>query len=177
MRHTRRGRPRVDRPKIDLGTPELQARRQFAVGPRRKNPDGELWPEPDVKDAEHALGVLLWRGELDTNYDTAKRMYDAGVAFAGWWRVCYPKASPTGTLGALMPGSSATPDLDDAREHLRLASRHLSKSRCVLDAVINAVVYGLIQPRKYGHLRFGLTKLIEWMKSPEAIALRQKRAA
>lgn len=173
----RRGRPKLNRPAIDLGTPELQARRQFAVGPRRKSPNGEWWPEPDVKDAEHALGVLLWRGELAPEYNLAKRMYDAGVTFAGWWRVCYPKASPTGTLGALMPGSTSTPDQEEARESLTLASKHLSKSRAVLDAVINAVVYGDIQPRKYGHLRTGLCRLIEWVKSPEAIALKQKRAA
>jgi len=166
MRTNRRGRPRSDRPVIDLGTPELRAKRQFALGPQRRG-----WPEPLLNDAEHALGIMLWRGDLAPEYEASKRMYDAGIMFAGWWRVVYPKTSPTGTLGSLQPGSSGDPDIEHARACLTSASLYLAnKSRSILDAVINAVVYNGIQPRKVQHLRTGLCRLIEWRRAQRKAA-------
>ncbi len=161
----RRGRPRLDRPKFDTGTPELRAKREFAVGPKRPG-----WPEPNVADAEHALGVLLWRGELAPTYELSKRMYDAGIMFAGWWLLCNPKSHPGNTLRGLMPGGGTDPDIEEARRSLTEASRFISKERAVLDAVINVCVYNRVLPRKMGHLRAGLCRLIEWRDN-------QRRAA
>lgn len=159
MYKARKGRPRISRPAIDRGTPELQAKRQFAIGPKRPG-----WPEPNVSDAEHALGVLLWRGTLAPTFELSKRMYDAGIQFASWWKLVYPKCTPTGTLGALQPGSSSDPDVEEARRLLTEASQFLKKERAILDAVINTVVYDRIQPKKYASLRTGLCRLIEWQK-------------
>lgn len=168
----RRGRPRVDRPKFDTGTPELRAKREFAVGPRRQG-----WPEPNVADAEHALGVLLWRGELAPTYEISKRMYDAGIMFAGWWMLCNPKSHPGNALRGLMPGSVSDPDVDEARACLTTASKVLAKERAVLDAVINAAVFNRVLPRKISKLRTGLCRLIQWRNSPEAKAMMERRAA
>lgn len=148
---------------VDLGTPELRAKRLFAIGPRRKNPGGDPWPEPDISQAEHALGILLWRGELAPSYETSKRMYDAGIMFAGWWMLCNPKSHPGNALRGLLPGSSTDPDVDEARRNLTAASTHLARfGRQTLDAVINCAVFNLIQPRKLERLRTGLCRLMEW---------------
>ena len=55
----KRGRPRINRPRVDLGTPELRAKRQAVVGPPRAG-----WPAPDVNAGESVLGALLWQGFL-----------------------------------------------------------------------------------------------------------------
>lgn len=153
----RRGRPKLNRPAIDLGTPELRAKRERAVGPKRQG-----WPEPNVADGEHALGILLWRGELAPTYEMSKRMYDAGIMFAGWWMLCNPKSHPGNTLRGLLPGSVSEGDTDEARANLTTASRVLGKERAVLDAVINCVVYQRVMPRKLAHLRTGLCRLMQW---------------
>lgn len=161
----KRGRPKVERRAIDLGTPEIRARRMLAVGPRRQG-----WPEPNVADAEHALGILLWRGELAPTYDASKRMYDAGVMFTGWWMLCNPKSHPGNTLRGLMPGSVSDPDTDEARYNLTDASRYLAKERQVLDAVINACVYNRVQLKRLAKLRTGLCRLAEWREAQRKAA-------
>lgn len=166
----KRGRPRLNRPAIDHGTPELQAKRLFAIGPRRKDPAGNLWPEPDLTHSENALGVLLWRGELAPTYELAKRMYDAGIMFAGWWTLCNPKTHPGNALRGLMPGASSDPEIDEARANLTAASRYLGKERAVLDAVINAAVFSRVLPRKMPKLRAGLCRLIEWREAQRKAA-------
>lgn len=152
-----RGRPRQDRPKFDTGTPELRARREFIVGPRREN-----WPEPNVADGEHALGFLLWRGALAPTYEMSKRMYDAGIMFAGWWLLCNPKTHPGNALRGLMPGGVSDPDIEHARKCLTEASQHISKNPAVLDTVIEVCVYSRIPARSVAYLRTGLCRLMEW---------------
>lgn len=156
-----RGRPRLNRPAIDLGTPELRARRMMAIGPKRVG-----WPEPDPTDGERLLGLLLWRGYLAPDYEQSKRMYDAGIQFAGWWRVVHPKTTPTGTLGALQPGRGEEPDVQEARDNLTAASAYLlAKSRKCYDVLVNAVIYDGMNAKNIEHLRTALCRLMEWRKS------------
>lgn len=162
----RRGRPRTDRPRLDHGTPELRAKRLFAIGPERPG-----WPKPNPEDGESALGVLLWRGSLAPTYEMSKRMYDAGVAFAGKWILVYPKSFPGNTLRGLQPGSTSAADVDEARRVLTEMSKELNKyGRGVFDAVVNCCVYNSIQPRKFEKLRTGLCRLIEWNNSARRAA-------
>jgi hypothetical protein len=156
----RRGRPRLNRPLVDLGTPELRAKRKAALGAQRPG-----WPAPDESAAENALGVLLWQGFLHAQYDQAKRMHDAGVAFCGWWVLVYPKTFTQGTLGRLQPGGSTDVDVDTAEAMLKAAGAMLGKERGVLDAVVNTCVYQRINIRQMEKLRAGLCRLVEWRRA------------
>ena len=138
----------------DHGTPELRARRLAALGPRRKG-----WPEPDPAAAESALGVLLWQGYLHPDWETAKRMHDAGVQFAGWWLLVHPNTLQ-GTLGRFVAGGSAEVDTDTAERNLRASERLMARERQVLDAVINAAVYQRVSVRRLDKLRIGLQWLV-----------------
>ena len=143
----------------DHGTPELRAKRMRLIGPQRPN-----WPAPDPAAAESALGVLLWQGYLHPDYDAAKRMHDAGIAFAGWWRLVHPKDSPQGPLGRLQEGSGvAVVDTLAAENSLRLARAVLARERQVLDAVINCAVYQRVNLRVLDKLRLGLGWLATWL--------------
>lgn len=155
----KRGRPKIDRPQVDLGTPELQRRRAALLGAPRLN-----WPAPDSSAVENALGVLLWQGVLHEDYNQAKKMHDAGVMFAGWWVLVYPKTFTQGTLGRLQPGGSTEVDVEEAVVNLRSAQAYLAKERRVLDAVINAAVFQRINLREMQKLRTGLCRLVEWKR-------------
>ena len=155
----KRGRPKKNRPEVDLGTPELRLKRLQALGTPRQN-----WPVPDLAAAESALGVLLWQGFLHEDYQQAKRMHDAGVTFCGWWVLTYPKTFTQGTLGRFQPGGSAEVDRETAEANLKSASAFLAKERAVLDAVINTAVYQRINVRHMEKLRAGLCRLMEWRR-------------
>lgn len=140
----------------DFGTPELIKKRLAALGPPRPN-----WPEPDMTSAESALGVLLWQGYLHPDYETGRRMYEAGVTFAGNWILVYPKTSPQGTLGRLQAGSVAVGvDVDRAKVALRASEAVMARERQVLDAVINCCVYQRVNMRTLDKLRLGLQWLV-----------------
>lgn len=159
----KRGRPRTQRNEHDYGTPEAIARRQALIGSRRQG-----WPEPDLAAAESALGVLLWQGYLHPHYETARRLHDAGVQFAGWWILKYPKTL-TGTLGRLQPGNSGGAiDTTEAERLLAAAAAHLGRERQVLDAVINTAVYQRINLRHIAKLRVGLSQLVTLQRARNA---------
>jgi len=159
----KRGRPRTKNPGVDLGTPELQAKRRATLGAASAATRAG-WPSPDLAAAENLLGVLLWQGFLHARYDQAKRMHDAGVMFAGWWVLVHPKTFAQGTLGRFLPGGSSVVDLEDAEANLRDASAYIGKDRQVLDAVINACVYQRADFRRMEKLRTGLCMLMEWKR-------------
>ena len=156
---SRRGRPRSNRPHVDLGTPELQLKRLTALGRPRPN-----WPIPEMNAAESALGILLWQGFLHGEYHIAKRMHDAGVMFCGWWLLVYPKTFTQGTLGRFQPGGTSLIDDETAEANLKSASAYLGKDRPQLDAVINTAVYQRVNLRQMEKLRSGLCRLMEWKK-------------
>lgn len=165
-KYVRRGYKAEDRPKYDLGTPELRLKRLAALGPQRQG-----WPAPDLAYAESPLGCLLWQGYLHPEYDQAKRMYDAGVMFAGWWTLVHPKSHAQGTLGQFQPKTSGE-DIDTtAAEHnLRDASEFLKKERAVYDAVVNTCVYQRLNHDKLAKLRTGLCRLMEWQRAQREAA-------
>lgn len=159
-RNTFGGRRKTEKSQFDLGTDELRKRRLEALGPQR-----EGWPEADMTAAESALGCLLWQASLHERYDQAKRMHDAGVMFASWWILVYPKCHAQGTLGQFQPkGPSSDIDTTEAEANLRSASLYLGKERAVLDAVINTCVYQRINYKRLDKLRTGLCRLMEWAK-------------
>lgn len=168
-KHVRRGFAKREKPKFDLGTPELIARRLAALGPQR-----EGWPQPDLTASESALGVLMWQGHLDIKYDRAKRLHDAGVTFAGWWTLVHPKSHAQGTLGQFQPKASSDPiDTAEAEAYLRGASDFLKKESRILHSVINAAVYQNVDHRRLDKLRRGLSRLIDYQRTPEAQAIRK----
>ena len=165
-KHTRRGYEKKDRPKFDMGTPELVKKRLMALGPRRLG-----WPEPNPSDAESALGVLFWQGALGLDYDRAKRLHDAGVAFAGWWTLVHPKSHTQGTLGQFAPKtSSGEVDTAEAEANLRSASVCLKRERHVYDAVVNTCVYQQLNYGTVAKLKTGLGWLFEWQREQREAA-------
>jgi hypothetical protein len=167
-KHVRRGFQKREKPKYDLGTPELQMKRLAALGPQRQG-----WPKPDLAYAESPLGALLWQGFLHPEYESSKRMYDAGIAFAGWWTVVHPKSHAQGTLGQFQPkGSTEEIDTQEAEQNLSAASTMLKRERQVYDAVVNTCVYSRLNydPSAIAKLRTGLAWLIKWQQE-------QRRAA
>lgn len=169
-KHVRRGFQKREKTPNDTGTPELIKRRIAALGLQRKD-----WPMPDLTDAVSALGVLMWQGHLHNNYEQAKRMHDAGVAFAGWWTLVHPKTHAQGTLGQFQPkASSHAIETAEAEEMLAAASVILRKEPRILHAVINVAVYQNADHRKLDKLRDGLYRLMQWRRSSEAGAIRAK---
>lgn len=169
-KYVRRGFKAEDRPKYDLGTPELRLKRLAALGAQRQG-----WPAPDPKDAESSLGVLLWQGRLAPTYERAKRMHDAGVSFAGWWTLVHPKSHAQGTLGQFQPkGRYEAVETELAEACLAAASAYLKKEPRVLHAVIDVCVYQSLKNRRTDKLRTGLCRLLEWLRSPEAEAIRAR---
>lgn len=132
----KRGRPRQSRPLVDLGTPEAIRRRLDSLAGHRRTPG---WPEPDLTHAEAAIGRLLWNGYLGADYQQARRRYEAGVSFMGWWVVVHPMTFSATTLGRLQPGGGTAPDTTEAELRLRLVKATLARRGW--DAVVNACVY------------------------------------
>lgn len=168
----KRGPKAQQRDRIDLGTPELRAKREAAIGPRR-----DKWPEPSISEGSYLLGALLWRGHLDAKYDQARKMHDAGIQFAGWWVLTHPKSFGTGTLSQFVPGQ--TSELTDAEaERIRYEAEHnlanasmdLKKERAVYDAIVNVCIYQRFQPANLDKLRVGLHRLIERQKEMQKAA-------
>jgi hypothetical protein len=152
----KRGRPRLNRPKVDEGTPELRARRAAVTR-------GAIEGAKDPAYAEHPLGVLLMQGILSPEFKAGKALYDAGIYFASLWIAANPKAFPTGTLGRLQPGSSVEV-AGDAADQLKALCAHLAKERAVYDAVVNTCVYRRLNLRNMEKLRTGLARVSSWRR-------------
>jgi hypothetical protein len=94
----KRGRPRVDRPATDLGTPELQARREALA----RGGDPAL--------AEHALGIMLARALISTE------QYEAGCYYAALYAraVERPNLSVAALYRRLLGESGRGRDIEEA---------------------------------------------------------------
>lgn len=177
-RYTRRGFQKREVQKYDLGTPELRQKRLDALGVQRDGASRKGgWPKPDLTHAESPLGCLLWQGYLHPEYEQAKRMYDAGVMFAGWWTVVHPKSHAQCTLGQfvekepdLLTPAEKLAALQEAENNLKEATILLKRERQIYDEVVNTCVYQRLDFRKVEKLRTGLCLLLAWQKE-------QRRAA
>lgn len=129
----RRGRPRLDRPDIDPGTPELQARRAALAG------DG------DAALSEYPLGLMLARGLI------GREQHEAGCRYG----FLYGRAIGKGTLSCagiydrlaaeVRSSGPVTSEAQEARDQalFRLGKNQLlAAGRRVCDATENAIVFG-----------------------------------
>lgn len=130
-----RGRPKGDRPSVDLGTAELQARRRLLVG------------EADPALAEYPLGILLARGLV------GREQHEAGCRYGYLYgrvlgRTHLSCAAIYERLAAETGGTQANADEQQERRHqlqFRLGkNRLLAAGRRVCDATENLVVFGRV---------------------------------
>jgi len=137
----RRGRPPLNRPAIDLGTPELVHKRALMAGPPRvtTGSDGKNKKvEPDMTMTTRPIDVLKENGTI------SEEAHQAAERFAALRKKIFGKASPGAIdIGAVSRGR---PDEDDdtaeAEAKYReacLAIKHYSRS--VFDAVENLVIH------------------------------------
>lgn len=128
-----RGRPRLDRPATDLGTPEAQARRSLLTG------------AADPALAEYPLGVLLARGLI------GREQHDAGCYYGFLYgrvvgRTQLSCAPIYDRLAADARADRRAANEDEERRHQDLfrlgKNRLLAASRRVCDAAENLVVFG-----------------------------------
>jgi hypothetical protein len=145
----KRGRPKLDRPHHDSGTPELQARRLALVGLN------------DPALAEYPLGIMLAR-ELISGEE-----HEAGCYYA----MLYARAVARTNLSCahlyrrMLAESGRSTGLDDkSQEHIERLFRQgknrlLAASRLVTEATENLVVFGrparFLDSRRTGELRRG----------------------
>ncbi len=128
----KRGRPKLNRPSNDSGTPELQARRSALVG------------AGDPVLAEYPLGIMLARGLISAE------QHEAGCYYA----TLYAKAVARTTLSCahiyrrMLAESGKAQELDDkSQEHIERLFRHgknrlLAAGRRVCEATENLAVFG-----------------------------------
>ena len=109
----RRGRPKLERPSVDGGTPELQARRRALVG------------EADPALAAHPLGVMLARGLI------GRAEHDAGCRYALLYAraVSRTELSVAHVYRRLLAESGRSHELDEASEARIQAQFRLGKNR------------------------------------------------
>jgi hypothetical protein len=127
----KRGRPRLDRPSRDGGTPELQARRAAMVG------------AGDPTLAEHPLGVMLARGLI------TPEQHEAGCYYAALYgrAVARIHLSAAPIYRRLLAESGRGRELDEgSQRHIerlyRLGKNHLlAASRRICEATENLVVF------------------------------------
>lgn len=151
------GRPKSERPRVDLGTPELIAKREAVLG---ESPAG--WPKLSVALAEHPLGVLMWRGQLDQKYDTARDMYWAGMRFGAIWGRVFKHPFAQSMMAHLLPsegGEWTEEKLADAESELNTIRAALN-GRQAYDALVNCVIYRRINLQRIGRVRVALTTLM-----------------
>jgi hypothetical protein len=129
----KRGRPRLERPDTDLGTPEMQARRALLV----HGGDASL--------SEYPLGLMLARGLI------GREQHEAGCRYG----YLYGRVIGKGELSCaglydrlaaeMRPGGPAPSEEQEARDQMlfRLGkNRLLAAGRRVCDAMENLVVFG-----------------------------------
>jgi hypothetical protein len=145
----KRGRPKLDRPNHDGGTPELQARRSALVG------------SCDPALAEYPLGVMLARGLI------SGEEHEAGCYYA----MLYAKAVARTNLSCahiyrrMLAESGRSTALDDkSQEHIERLFRQgknrlLAAGRRVCEATENLAVFGrharFLDGRRTAELRRG----------------------
>ena len=166
MRTNRRGRPRLDRPKYDVGTPELVHKRMMA------SPD-------DATLSTTPMDVLKSRKLI------SDEAHSAGSYFAALRKIVFGKAHP-GAIDLTAISSVGMPhelDRADAESKYRDACKAIKAiNRASLDAVENLVIHERWpswlssravsrQPRDYHHFSLGLAALLGWYKG------HQRRAA
>lgn len=128
----RRGRPKLDRPANDTGTPELQARRSALVGPG------------DPALAEYPLGIMLARGLITAEEHEAGCYYAALYARA----VARTSLSCAHIYRRMLAESGRAMDLDDkSQAHIERLFRQgknnlLAAGRRVSEATENLAVFG-----------------------------------
>src|SRR5438876_6131735 len=128
----KRGRPRLDRPATDRGTPELQARREALV------------PGSDPALAEHALGIMLARSLISAE------QYEAGCYYAGLYAraVAPPDLSVAALYRRLLAEAGkgreiAESDLEKIQRLYRSGKgRLMAAGRGVAAATENIAVFG-----------------------------------
>ncbi|HEY2890260.1 MAG TPA: hypothetical protein VGJ31_06510 [Dongiaceae bacterium] len=146
----KRGRPKLDRPNHDSGTPELQARRSALVGSN------------DPALAEYPLGIMLARGLI------CGEEHEAGCYYA----MLYAKAVARTNLSCahvyrrMLAESGRSTALDDkSQEHIERLFRQgknrlLAAGRRVSEATENLAVFGrparFLDSRRTAELRRGV---------------------
>lgn len=160
----KRGRPRKNQPDLDLGTPELVAKRRALAG------------GADHAYAEHPLGILYARGYLSDDHEQSRRMYAAGMDFGLLWGRVFKPPFAQSLMAQYMPGGESIAwdekALAEAEARLRRIVAFL-KERQVYDALVNAVIYRRVNPRSLDKLRTALCRLIQYDKA----SARRARAA
>ena len=128
----KRGRPRLDRPSSDDGTPELQARRSALVG------------AGDPALAEYPLGIMLARGLISAEEHEAGCYYAALYAKA----VARANLSCAHLYRRMIAGSGQGRELDEkSQEHIERLFRQgknrlLAAGHRVCEATENLAVFG-----------------------------------
>jgi hypothetical protein len=152
----KRGRPKSNRPDVDLGTPELIAKR------------ARLTRGADPAYAEHPLGILYVRGYLSDDHEQSRRMYAAGMDFGLLWGRVFKPPFAQSLMAQFVPGAEGgawdESALADAEARLKRIVLFL-KERQVYDALVNAVVYRRTNPRTLDKLRTALCRLIDFAKA------------
>lgn len=140
----KRGRPRLDRPSMDQGTPELQARRRL------------LAAGGDPALTEHPLGVMLARGLI------SPEQHEAGCYYAMLYSraVARPELSVAALYRRLMAESGRGREIEEeALERIQALyrlgkNRLLAAGRRVSAATENIAVFG--RPARFLGRRAGL---------------------
>jgi hypothetical protein len=157
LRTNKRGRPKSDRPKTDVGTPELIAKR-MAASPT----DATLSTTP--------LDVLKARQVI------SDEAHSAATYFAALRKIVFGKAHPGAIDLTAVSGMPQEFDRADAESKYREACVWMKQqSRASLDAVENLVVHEIwpswMKTNNYGRhvqgykrLSLGLGALLSWYK-------------
>jgi hypothetical protein len=145
----KRGRPRLDRPSHDTGTPELQARRSALVG------------SGDPALAEYPLGIMLARGLICAEEHEAGCYYAALYAKA----VARTNLSCAHIYRRMLAESGMGRELDDkSQAHIERLFRQgknqlLAAGRRICEATENLAVFGraarFLDRNRAGTLRRG----------------------
>jgi hypothetical protein len=145
----KRGRPKLNRPSNDSGTPELQARRSALVG------------ASDPALAEYPLGIMLARGLISAEEHEAGCYYAALYAKA----VARTSLSCAHIYRRMLAESGRAQELDDkSQQHIERLFRQgknrlLAAGRRVSEATENLAVFGrparFLDSRQTAQLRRG----------------------
>lgn len=153
---SKRGRPKASRPEVDLGTPELIAKRALMAG------------GGDPAYAEHPLGILYVRGYLSDEHEQSRRMYAAGMEFGLLWGRVFKPPFAQSLMSQFVPSGDGgvwdEADLADAEARLKRIVAFL-KERQIYDALVNAVIYRRTNPKTLDKLRTALCRLVQYGKA------------
>jgi hypothetical protein len=152
----KRGRPKISKPNVDCGTPELIAKRAFMAG------------GGDPSFTEHPLGILYVRGYLSDDHEQSRRMYAAGMEFGLLWGRVFKPPFAQSLMSQFVPsgegGNWDEQTVAESEARLRRIVTFL-KERQVYDALVNAVIYRRVNPRTFDKLRTALCRLIDYEKT------------